>query len=88
MKCVVVTDWNAWDYDNIIDARKQYRKLVNYCLKYGNKDGPQGTPSEYVVLWRADCYYNDWGFPIEQFDNDATSRAAYLKTQNKRRKRK
>lgn len=82
MKCVVVTDWNVWDFQTIGEARKKYKFLVDYCLKYGNKDGPNGvTPSEFVEIWPSSVYYDEDGngWPIEQFYNDAEGRAKELK---------
>lgn len=82
MKCVVVTDWNVWDFQTIGEARKKYKFLVDYCLKYGNNDGPHGvTPSEYVEIWSSSEYYDEDGngWPIEVFHNDAEGRAKELK---------
>jgi hypothetical protein len=82
MKCVVVTDWNVWDFQTISEARKQYKFLVDYCLKYGNNDGPHGvTPSEFVEIWPSSVYYDEDGSgrPIEEFYNDAEGRAKELK---------
>ena len=82
MKCVVLTDWNAWDFETIGEARKKYKFLVDYCLKYGNNDGPHGvTPSEFVEIWPSSVYYDEdgSGWPIEEFYNDAEGRAKELK---------
>lgn len=63
MKCVVVTPDNAWDYDNVKDARKKFNKMVKYYAELIKK----GEESEaYITLWSATKYYGGWGLPIEE----------------------
>ncbi len=66
MRCVVVCDWNAWDFDNVVEARRWYKTLVDYA-KSGRTD--EGEPSEFVQLWKSVDYYNDDGFsgPIKEW---------------------
>lgn len=81
MKCTVVTEWNEWDFESIGEARKKYKFLVDYCLKYGNNEGPQGFPSKYVEIWPTRAYYdfNSNGEPIVEFENTFEGRAKELK---------
>ena len=61
MKCVVVTDFNAWDFENIKSARAWFNKLVEYTKTH--EDG-----AEFVELFKSSDFYDESGadtFPIE-----------------------
>lgn len=75
MRCVVATDFNAWDFKSITEARKWYVRLVAYAEKYKDTPwkGPEGEPAEWVELWKSEDYYDNndkgYGYPMASWDN-------------------
>ena len=69
MKCVVVTDFTAWDFNTIGEARKWYNTVVKYA-KSGRTD--QGEGAQFVQLWRASWFYDRYDrglWPISEWYN-------------------
>ena len=49
MRCVVETDFDAWDFGTVKEARAWFKTLVDYA-ESGRTD--QGEGAEFVYIWK------------------------------------